>query len=306
MILTPEQIANFPVAHLSPSAINCYLNDRQMFFRQYIRFEYDNTVGPSLIEGTAVHYALEQYYTDIQNEVETKHPEEYIAMALDKLRECCDLENVQWGKTGNIEDSSRKVKSCLKAYFNEMSPLKPLGIEQKIVASFDELPIPIKAVSDLVCVENGELVIIDHKTVSSFSDDGQLPPKYIIQAVCNYWTVWHAYGRKPVCMYFDEIKKSENRDGSPQIKRITVYFDDDTVLIVKAIYDRILKELSGQPLIDNNGVMLFLPNPSAAFGALDSWNDFVAEVTNGTEYSAEAVRMRKNSPENVEVEGIDL
>lgn len=308
-MLTPEQIANFPVAHLSPSAIRCYLNDRQMFFRQYVRYEFDNTSSPSLIEGSAVHYALENYYTDIKdNNGVTKSPEAYVQIAIDKLAELADTEQVEWGKTGTLDDSKRKVTTCLDGYFNEISPLKPLAVEQKIVASFTELPIPIKAVSDLVCEEDADIVIIDHKTVSSFSDiNAPINPNYIIQAVCNFWTVWFEYNRKPARMYFDEIKKSKNRDGSPQVQRVVVEFTDDIVIVVKAIYDRIIRELSGLPLIDENGIMNFLPNPSAQYGVLDSWNDFCSEVLNMSTFTLDSVKeLRNNKPDEMNIEAVDI
>lgn len=65
----------------------------------------------------------------------------------------------------------------------------------------------------------------------------------------------------------------------PQVVPYVIEYDQAMLERFLELSRRIVKELSGQPLIDENtGIIQFLPNPYAAFGAEESWLDFSEEV----------------------------
>ena len=66
LIVTPEHAADglLPVRHLSFSAIRTFLNSENMFFKRYVRQEFDEKGKPAMMVGNAVHKALEEYWND--------------------------------------------------------------------------------------------------------------------------------------------------------------------------------------------------------------------------------------------------
>ncbi len=98
------------------------------------------------------------------------------------------------------------------------------------------------------------------------------------------------YGENPARARFYEIKKSKNRDGSPQINVIDIEFTPILINRVLELYRRVVAELAGRPLIDpETDTVRFIPNFDAQFGAKESWDDFCYEVDNGFIWSLKEV-----------------
>lgn len=272
------------VQHLSPSSIMCYLGDSQSFYKKWIRNEWDNTIGPSLIEGKMYHLILENYWQSVIDkkdfdweETPTELIDEY--MILNQR----DFEQVDWGKTGSLEKTIGAVLTAIELYEKEKPLYEPLGVEKRITAYFQsqdeqDQPIPIKAVTDLVAKENGDLVIVDHKFVGAYKDESD--PAFLIQACANYHTIKSELEMSPKKMIYDQFKKTKNRDGSPQLQRVEIFFDKETLQVFDELYQRVVWALSGRPLVDpETGQMKFLPNPYGMFGNTESWEDFKEEVS---------------------------
>lgn len=57
-----------PVRHLSYSAIRSFLSSENMFFKRYVRLEFDQKEKPAMLIGKAAHETIEHIYQDIMEE----------------------------------------------------------------------------------------------------------------------------------------------------------------------------------------------------------------------------------------------
>lgn len=260
---------NFPVAHLSYSAIREYCHDRQMFYKKYIRLEFDDSSNPSFFEGRAVHKLMEAYYVQ---------PSSYTQALRDAIIQAFveeEAAKVDWGKTGSVEKSIKVIQNASRWLIEYMSTkyTDPLSLEEKIVAVVPGVDVPLKGTWDYLGKDFG---IVDYKTCSSFSDLTKENPAYTIQANIYAMIVEVAKGKRPEYAEFIEVKKSENRDKSPQVQVYRVEINDQSIALVKALIERITRELSGQSLMDPlSGVMQFVPN---FYDSQESWEDFTKEI----------------------------
>jgi len=291
-ILTEEQRLNFCVQHFSPSSIRKFLENPQAFFKSYIRYEYDDSISPALVEGNAMHRVLAKFYEKRLNTPDSRIAFDWESIADEMIAECFTdeaIKTMKWGKTGSLEKSTSTVHTALQSYSAELPAIEHIiSVEERFLTDFEDLentpmPIPLKGFIDLVTLEGDDYVIRDHKFIASFSDPTNLADiaKYEMQAVPYFFMVRKRYGKNPKCMIFDELKKSKNRDGSPQRQQVIIDYTPKVLNRWIEIYKRVVKTLAGIPLIDpQTGVMQFLPNPFAQFGE-DAWYDFCEEVDHG-------------------------
>lgn len=322
---TPEQIKKFPVAHLSFSAIRCYMTNRQLFYKRFIRQEYDDRTGPSLIEGKAYHKGLELLWNDVKvnrYDFETMQADDELwfqvhQIAHTKLVEQVETGDVDFGKTGSIAKSLKTVEQGLNWYRNEAPSYLPVAVEAKVTAECADLngeimPIPLKIVYDLLSEETKEIDVVDHKFVSQFEDEEVGSAAFELQAGASFFTVQSKFGRAPKRMIFDQMKKSKNSDGSPQRRPYIINFFDDNgkphpcLARFIEVYRRVVMELAGFPLIDEEGRMRFMPNPFDMLSGEEAWIDFCREVDTGIEaIPAEVLAELKAKSENIEALNIE-
>ncbi len=316
-MLTPQQIEHFPVAHLSPSAIRQYLGDRQGFFKRYIRLEFDERRSPAAVEGTCAHAIVADYWT-AHSEGKAKAFDWERAIH-GRINHFFSPENqeyglINWGKTGSEEASRKKVEKMIGFYIEELPNYTPITVEQTLISDFEDMknntqPIAIKCVTDLVnSLGKKKIGIVDHKFTSRIKEQNEVAPAYEIQACANFFVVRKHFGVNPESMVFDQIKTSQNKDGSPQRVRYEIVFTPKILNRFIVLYQRIVAELSGMPLIDEDtGTLAFLPNPDAQFGAEESWLDFCEEVDNQKQWTMADIRRVRNNRYSAEgAEALDL
>jgi hypothetical protein len=137
------------------------------------------------------------------------------------------------------------------------------------MAQVEGLPLPIKAVSDLV-VESGVdprgVDIVDHKFVDHFSALGSEKTLFVLQAIFNYYTVKKSFG-KPVRRFIVyECKKSKNMDGKPQLRRHIIDFRTFKQEFI--IFNRLIRDATTSLAL----AKVFLPNPSDMFEGENSFD----------------------------------
>lgn len=73
LIVTREHTADglLPVRHLSYSAIRSFLQSENLFFKRYVRLEFDTKEKPSMLVGKAAHETTEKFWQDLLNAPET-------------------------------------------------------------------------------------------------------------------------------------------------------------------------------------------------------------------------------------------
>jgi PD-(D/E)XK nuclease superfamily len=263
-----------PIKHWSHSSLMAYLRNPLAWYKRYVEEIYDMPTTPAAVVGSAGHLALEHFYKGAAKETAIQKGLEYIGSI-------GDFEiNFGQAKTKRAKKEKRQQmeQEYLRAigYYLARPPKhKVLGVEVRGVAEVPGLPIPIKAISDLVVasrIEKGAVDIVDHKFVASFSKGGAAKTLFVIQAIFNYYTVSELF-EKPVRRFIVyECKKTKNADGSSQMRRYEIDFrkhEDDFKVFHRLINDA-TEEISRQ--------RMYLPNPSDMFEGDNSFDIYRLEL----------------------------
>ncbi|MDP3726577.1 MAG: PD-(D/E)XK nuclease family protein [bacterium] len=263
-----KQKPTLPIKHWTYSSLTTFLRNPLAWYKRYVEEVYDTPSSPSSFVGRAGHVALQHFYGGIAKEGA-------IDLGLEFLRNIPDFE-INFGKIKTRAGKKKKRKHMeweymqAVSFYLERSPKhKVLGVEVKAIAKVKGLPLPVKAISDLVVeskVERGAVDIVDHKFVDSFSKERGQKSLFIIQAIFNYYTVRQTF-KKPVRRFLVyECKKSKNTDGSSQMRRYVIDFRENEKEFV--LFHRLIKDATSE--IARKRV--YLPNPSDMFEGENSFD----------------------------------
>jgi len=257
-----------PIKHWSYSSLMAFLRNPLAWYKRYVECVYDIPSSPSGVIGRAGHVALQHFYSGISKEGA-------IALGLEYLRNVPDFElNFGKAKSGRARklkrlSMERDYLQAIGYYLARPPRYEVLGVEIKGTVQVEGLPLPIKAVSDLVVrskVDKNALDIVDHKFVDFFSPLKAEKPLFVIQAIFNYYVVRELY-KKPVRRFIlQECRKRKNRDGSTQMRRYVINYEDykDEFALFHRLINDATKEIS-RP-------RTYLPNPSDMFEGKDSFD----------------------------------
>lgn len=272
--------ATYLIDHWSYSSLKAYTSNRYGWLLSYVLKTTQFQSGVSGIVGKAAHKALEAIYKGAS-------VEDGIRAGLSYLENVKDSE-VKWGKTGSREKAIATYSFAVNAFLSEMEAPKqillveePLTAFVKPITEFSELEgawfaLPLKCVPDRVQRnEAGEIEIDDWKFVTSFSDEEEEKPARILQAICSFHTVWDKLGERPKRMRYFETKTSQNKDGSPQVQKSVIEFDDPELLshfsAFYTIYDACTREIAREDA-------LFIPNFNDMFNGDETYKLFVGQT----------------------------
>jgi len=238
-----------------------FLRNPLAWYKRYVEEVYDTPSGTSSIVGRAGHVALQHFYSGLGKEAA-------IDLGLEYLKDVPDFEiNFGKAKTRRLQREKRlkmerEYLQAISFYLERPPKHKVLGVEVKGVVEVEGLPLPLKAVSDLVVaspLERGAVDIVDHKFVDSFSSRGAEKSLFIIQAIFNYYTVRELFG-KPVRRFIVyECKKKKNADGRAQMRRYVL--DYRACKEEFAVFHRLVHDASAEI----SRPRVYLPNPSDMF-----------------------------------------
>jgi hypothetical protein len=218
--------------------------------------------------GRAGHVALQHFYSGTEKKVA-------IGLGLDYLQRVPDFE-VGFGKAESARAQKEKRKAMEADYLQAVGfylarapRYTVLGVEVVAMAKVPGLPLPVKAISDLVVESKGHpggVDIVDHKFVDHFSPLKADKPLFILQAIFNYYTVLGEF-KKPVKRFIlQECKKRKNKDGTGQMRRYVIEYDACAEEF--AVFERLLKEASHEIATRST----YLPNPSDMFEGPNSYD----------------------------------
>ena len=238
-----------------------FLRNPLAWHKRYVEQIYDTPSGPSGVVGRAGHVALQHFYGGIEKQAA-------VALGLEYLRGVPDFE-INFGKATSRAAKAKKRAQMEREYLQMMGfyltrppRYKVLGVEVKGLVEVEGLPLPIKAISDLVVqskVDPRGLDVVDHKFVGAFSPYKANKSLFIIQAIFNYYTVKKTFD-KPVRRFIvQECKISRNAAGSSQMRRYVIDFR--TFRREFIVFNRLLRDAT-KVLADTK---IFLPNPSDIF-----------------------------------------
>lgn len=257
-----------PIAHWSYSSLMAFLRNPLAWHKRYVEGVYDLPASPSGVVGRAAHTALQHFYGGLGKEAA-------VELGLEYLQSVPDFE-INFGKAkGKLakrkkrQGMERDYLQAIEFYLARPPRYKVVGVEVKAMAEVSGLPLPIKAVSDLVVVSKVDprgLDVVDHKFVSSFSPYRADKSLFVLQAIFNYYTVKKTFG-KPVRRFIvQECKITRNKDGSSQMRRSVVDFR--TFRREFIIFHRLLRDAT--TALEN--MKVFLPNPSDLFEGENSFD----------------------------------
>lgn len=252
-----------------------FLRNPLAWYKRYVEHVFDTPSNPASIVGRAGHLVLQHFYSGLSKDAA-------MDLGLEYLRNVPDFE-INFGRAKSRKEQKKKRESMEREYLQAIffyleKPPKynVLGIEVKASADVPGLPIPLKAVSDLVVESRGNkgaLDVVDHKFVDSFSPKGAEKTLFIVQAIFNYYTVREMY-KKPVKRFIlHECKKRRNADASPQMRRYVINFD--TCAAEFEVFHRLICDATHQMA----NTKVFLPNPSDMFEGENSFDIYRLGLT---------------------------
>jgi hypothetical protein len=257
-----------PIDYWSHTSLMAFLRNPLAWYKRYVEKIYDTPSSPAGVVGRAAHVALQHFYEGASKANATE-------LGLEFLRDVPDFE-IQFGvnKTRAAQKKKRTAmeKEYTRAvgfYLKRAPRFKVLGVEEKGYADVEGLALPIKAISDLVVESRGNsdcVDIVDHKFVSSFTPRGGYKTQFILQAIFNYYTVKAKFGRDVQRCIFNECKKTRNADGSSQIRRHVINFDECREEF------RVFQKLINDATEEITRRRIYLPNPADMFEGEDSMN----------------------------------
>jgi len=252
-----------------------YLRNPLAWHKRYVEEVYDTPASPASLIGRAGHLALQHFYGGMSKPASTD-------LGLEYLKRISDFE-IDFGvATSARAQKAKRIKieqeylRAISYYLARPPRYTVLGIEYMGMADVPGLPLPIKAISDLV-VESKEdphaVDIIDHKFVDSFSTLGKEKPLFIVQAIFNFYTVQAAF-EKPVNRFIlQECKKRKNKDGRSQMRRHIIRYDE--LEDEFRLFHRLIKDATK----DMATRKVYLPNPSDMFEGKNSFDIYRLELT---------------------------
>ena len=262
------------VDHLSYSALVTFLRNQVEFQKRYIAKVYDNPSSPSMVVGKAFHKALEIYYKGGTFD-------EAAAAGLDEINSTSDYE-IDYGKTGSREKMIKEFNDSLNIYFEEAPKFEVIDAEKRLEAEISK--VPMVGIIDLIIKGSGDkLKLKDYKTVSFYSSatNDPLDPeyqenyKYLLQGSIYLVLAEKVLKKEIESVGFIEIKKTKNRDGSPQIREFEYSRNDlleflpATEKLITNVFDYV-----------NNDNAKFFPNPSDILNGQESM-EVLANIETG-------------------------
>ncbi|MAZ67522.1 hypothetical protein CL652_01995 [bacterium] len=255
-----------PIDYWSHTSLMAFLRNPLAWYKRYVEKIYDTPSSPAGIVGRAAHVALQHFY-------EGASKEESVELGLEYLRDVPDFEiNFGVNRTHAAQKKKRaamekEYKQAVGFYLRRAPRYEVLGVEEKGYAYVEGLPLPIKAISDLVVVSKGNpgcVDIVDHKFVASFTPKGGYKTQFILQAIFNYYTVKATFNMDVKRCIFNECKKTRNTNGASQMRRHVIHFDECREEF------RIFHKLLNEATEEITRRRIYLPNPGDMFEGEDS------------------------------------
>ncbi len=264
-----SEATKLPIKHWSHSSLMAFLRNPLAWYKRYVELVYDTLSGPAGVIGRACHKALEHYYSGLPKEAA-------IELGLESLRQVADFE-INFGKGVTSKRARKKKRESMEreylqatGFFLERPPrYKVVAVESKATVEVTGLPLPIKAVSDLVVkspVDRNGLDVVDYKFVAAFSPTKGDKSLFVMQAIFNYYTVKKTFNKPVRRFIIHEVKITRNADGRPQVRRYIIDFR--TFKREFIVFNRLLRDAT----LALEGMRVFLPNPSDIFEGENSFD----------------------------------
>lgn len=282
-----ELFSNYIIDSLSYSKINTFCRNEKAFEMQYV-YRITGKNSANTIAGQAYHAALQLYFECFVNGI-------MLDIAALEARAFQVIEEVPanlWKlqKTSptieeSVSQACKTVSALLLNFLSEISIYtseikEVLGVELSLNEWLNingvDIPLPFNMKIDLVVLTNDDkIVIVDHKSRRTFSDEKELAftsGKQAITYVLGYET---ATGNKVDEVWFIENKYSQNKDKSPQLSCSKITLDEDT----RRLYEAMMYEPTRRVLeAVSNPDYIYLINESDNLSDIAEIHEFWAQT----------------------------
>lgn len=234
----------------SYSSVSCFCRNEKAFEMTYIYKERTRR-SVSSIAGNAYHKALENYFSSFNEKKQelvdlTATAYEYLdcvpANDWKLSKKCPTIENAVAEANKSVNALLQNFSSELSVYIQDVKRVLDVEAryEQWVTINGVDIPLPLHLVIDLVVeLNDGRIVIIDHKSKSAFTDPDELALTHGKQAITYVVGYETAHPEQTVSeVWFIENKISKNRDGSAQVRKYSITMDADT----RRLYETLLYE----------------------------------------------------------------
>lgn len=256
---TPEEIegvlSQFLINSWSYSKLSTFARNEKAFEMSYI-FGCDSRRSSTTIAGQAYHSALEMYFGGKKKGVTYSLPDlEIIAFNfIDEVQ--ANYWKIQ-KTTPTVDDCRTKAtttaNALLKNFYSELSTYEDkikeiIDVEIKgsefITINGVDIPLPCNYRIDLVVkTTDDKIVIIDHKSKSTFTSEDEIGLSTGLQAITYIKCLESKTGCIVDEVWFIENKYSQNKDKSPQLFAFKIALTDDARRLYEAMLYEPLKKL---------------------------------------------------------------
>lgn len=245
-----EVFSRFLVDSWSYSKVTAFARNEKAFEMNYIFGVYSKS-SATTVAGNAYHHALQYYF---QNKKEGKTLD-IVELEQSAFQYIADVPANRWKlqkTTPTIEESQIKahkvVAELLRNFFSEISVYEEdvaeiLDVEvsgsEFVTVNGVDIPLPCHFKIDVVFrLNSGEIVIVDHKSKTSFTAEEEMALSIGVQAITYVKGYEEKTGQKVDQVWFIENKHSKNKNGEPQLNAFKIKIDANT----RALYEAMLYE----------------------------------------------------------------
>jgi hypothetical protein len=251
---TPEQLdelfSNYLIDSWSYSKVTSFARNEKAFEMNYI-FGVNSKSSATTVAGQSYHKALDYFFTQLKNGVKLDIVDlEASAFAyIDELK--ANLWKIQ-KTTPTVEDCIKKAYTTttslinnfiseLSTYTDDLAEILDVEIycDEFLKVNGVDIPLPCHARIDLVIkLKCGKVVIVDHKSKSSYTSDDEIALSIGVQAITYVKCYEVKTGITVDEVWFIENKHTKNKDNSPQLNAFKITLDLNT----RRLYEAMLYE----------------------------------------------------------------
>lgn len=238
-----EHFSRFLIDSWSYSRVALFSRNEKEFERTAIYREPSKT-SPTTIAGQAYHAALEHYFR-------SSEPPSLVELQRGAYRYIDAIPEGVWklSKTAPTYEEAHKkatqlVTTLLSNFLAEVDIYTAdiaeiIGVEETYIEWLTingvDIPLPCHMRIDLIArLNNGKIVIIDHKSKTSYTPEDEIALTSGKQAI-TYYKGLEAQGIIADEVWFVENKAAKNKDGSPQLHKHVITLDLDTTRMYEAM-----------------------------------------------------------------------
>lgn len=232
------------------------------FSRNQIVFEMENIFGlyskrsASSIAGNGYHSALDYFFGQYKEGVLVPLPdlesaafEEIGAVPANRWKLSKTLPTMEEAVNDALKDVGKFLRNFYgerALYIDEIAEVLDVEIyfDEFLTVNGVDIPLPCHGKIDLVVrTKDGKVIIIDHKTKASYTDEKEAALIIGQQAITYVLGYEEKFGIKVDEVWFIENKSSQNKNGAPQLKLIPVEINDNSRKLFELLLYENLREM---------------------------------------------------------------